>query len=251
VLFFACQAQAGFIGFEESEGYINGALYHQPDEFGWQGEQDFNYFNVVDHIYTGYDSDHLLRVLAAAADGSPERPYRYDWKRLVPMSGQVQVSYTFLMASGDAEHCSVIALGETSDSGWGPYIGMNADGGERTLKHFDGSVWHTIATGIETGLPATFYDVFLDIDLDNNTLDAVVRKYADGSLFASVSLTLCSNLADVPNELAYIMVSNEGTNYGGAQHFHFYDNLTYIPEPASLTLFGLTGLAILRRRRRA
>ncbi len=252
VLIFACQVQAVYIGFEESEGYVNGALYHQPDEYGWQGEQ-IAYFKVADHGYPNYDSDHLLRVHAALTDGSPEHPYRYAWKRLVPVSGLVQVSYTFLMATGNEAHRSVIAFGKTSDSGWGPYMGLNAEGDERTLKHFDGSVWHPIATGIYTGLPAAFYDVFLDIDLNNNTLDAVVRIHEDGSLFASVSgLPLCSNPGDVPDELAYVMVSNEGTNRpGGAQYYHFYDNLDYVPEPASLTLFGLAGLAILRRRRRA
>jgi hypothetical protein len=101
--------------------------------------------------------------------------------------------------------------------------------------------WRTASGGISNASPATGRKqgwTFLEIDADALSDGGQVRFYIDGTQVGTSVRAAGVNLR-------WVRIGNNSKSY---ENF-WYDDLKVTPEPASLLLLGLGGLALLRRRR--
>jgi hypothetical protein len=246
-LCFAPVAFADLCGFSEAEGYSEGALHGQPGAGSvWDCTNTTNtYFNVR-HSDTGfYGEPDYLYLRTSITDGSPEKPYNYATKRLVPVSGDFTAGFSILIPYGSTgtSNTTQIALGEHCGSGWGPTLAFNMLT-EKSLAFYDGTDWENITTALAQN---AWYDIAVAGNTVAGCYSVEVVKRADGSPVVSRAGL---SFSEAVGELAYVRVCNEGSSHlGSGSYYHAYDNLTLVPEPAAMSLLLLGGVAMLRRRR--
>ena len=97
----------------------------------------------------------------------------------------------------------------------------------------------------------TWYSVQLQYDSSSLTLSANVKVRDTGEQFASLSLSNVGPFSPDMTRLGSSAVSNYShQGYPGAEALGLIDNVSFaVPEPATLSLLTLGGLALIRRRR--
>jgi hypothetical protein len=151
------------------------------------------------------------------------------------------------------------AGGDTAGNGWGRPISMSSgmdfwlgswvDGGNgMELRNWDGAAWQLQAASYNANLPTPTKDtssVTLTVPLAYLGLSAgstfTFDVYSSGGGGGDSAVDAAGNLA--------VSIANWGDAYNSGTNVLSY---TVVPEPASVTLLGLAGLAVLgivRRRK--
>lgn len=106
-------------------------------------------------------------------------------------------------------------------------------------------VSHRMESGNPPGFGPNPYDIDLLVNGSPLTADSKVLPTTDGTIWqlATATYTILDGDPLIGGTLGVRLSS------GGVQQLYDSVSLTYIPEPTSLALLGLAGLAMLRRRR--
>ncbi len=255
---FTASAGADYIGFSQAEGYDYGPLNGQPSSGGtWSCTSDCgsNIFNVWQSGSPPH-MDSLLSIYISGQHGPSSELVTPDYatKRMIPVTEAFTATFTAAFTfsfngQGDSDQQTSIALGQASDSGWGPYLGLNKTSATSLAAH-DGAGW----TELITGLAFTWYDVEITGDIDTDLFDLTLYRedQRDAGDPSAGRLLQVYGLAfrDSPTELAYVMLTNEGSSKDTGAYSQLYDDLMLIPEPASLYVLAVGAMALIRRRRK-
>lgn len=243
-------ASADTIGFSPEEGYVAGNLAGQPSIGGsvWETTNATSFFTVYQGAgFGGGDHANSLKVNLSNHTNPPE--YDYASKRMVPIAGQFTAGFSiyYSLYADDVGDETCIALGQHKDSDWGIYLGMNKTS-NNSMAYHNGSEWTQITNGLSY---RKWYDVEISGDVATGLFDIDIYLEENTSLVGSATdLTF----RDAPSELAYVMLTNEGSTEDGGAYHHYYDDLHLNPVPipgaAWLLGSGLLGLIGLKRKRR-
>ena len=155
-------------------------------------------------------------------------------------SGFIQWDFWFNSGMQNANRKLQIALNTADTTGFGPYFqfvgGMT---GWYIMQYNNGATWIDIVPQNYLGTDIWHHARVLgntDTDVYDLYLDNMSTSYATGLPFAS----------DV-SDLDYLYVAGAGS--GLPVRTMRFDDISVVPEPATLGLLLLGGLALLRRRR--
>ena len=250
-------APADSIGFTAAEGYVAQYLAGQPGTGSvWECTT-----NNSPSIFTVYQAtnptephDDYLKVNLSVEPGSGDATtVDYATREMTPVTGQFAAGFSVYYSS-DAEDVgdeTCIALGQEKDSGWGVYLGMNklAAG---SMAYHNGSEWVTIATGLAD---LQWYDVEIVGDVAAGACEVAIyredQRVAGDPASGRVADPMTVSFRDAPTSLAYVMMTNDGSTQDIGAFSHRYDDLALTPEPATLCLLAMGGIALLRRKRAA
>ena len=258
----AVPALATPIGFSAAEGYAPGDLDGQPNtgqDWSCTTNNTYNIFNVVHG--TNAHADYLSINLSAEHGVMPNMAtVDYATMQTETITGEFTASFSiyFSLYADDLTDETVIALGQSADSDWGVYLGMNKTSGNSMAYH-NGTEWVEISTGLSQGI---WFDVEIVGDVDTGLFsiliyDEELRSAVDplAGLIADVSSL---EFRDDPTELNYVMLSNEGSSQDTGAYHHLYDDLgvemtgATVPEPGTILMLiagaaGMTG--VIRRKK--
>ncbi len=246
---------AATIGFSTAEGYIDGALQGQPGGVGsnWSVTENNSYSIMnVQHTSSAEHPDRINITLSRVHGVGDNNIIDYAAKRMTPVSGEFTAGFNFYNSAyaNDVGDETCIALGQSADSGWGAYLGLNKTS-KGSLAYHNGADWIEIVTGLTT---AKWYSVLIDGDVTAGLFDLTIyrEELMDSQDLSAGRLASETDLdfRDNPDSLAYVMLTNEGSSEDTGAYSHLYDDLHLVPEPTTLILLGLGGLAQLRRRKR-
>ncbi len=217
-------------GFEPAEGFAPGYVNLQA---GWT---TFSASDAEGHIDTANPAAGVqhLRISddPAAPDGSLTGGFSPD-QGLLP-AGQYSVSVDVAIgASGGADY-DVIPQAPSQE-----FLSARVKFswlGDILVLDDIGAGLEFVDTDVDW-VEGAYTNLAIDLDADANTID----YYYGGSL-------IYSSVAGVYAGTSIEQVVLASDNYQFGEHGDF-DNLVITPEPASLALLGLGGLAMLRRRR--
>ncbi len=245
-------SHAAMVGFSPVEGYTTDNLQGQPGSGSvWNcTENNSLYIFRVKTETTNAHTDYLNIALSYVHGTGDDNIIDYATKRMEPVTGSFSAGYCFYYTAyahniGD-ETC--IALGQSNDSNWGVYLGANKTSAG-SLAYHDGNGWNEIVTGLRT---QKWYSVIINGNTDTGLFDLTIyqedlmdnQNATAGLLAEAIGLSFRDN----PDTLAYVMLTNLGSTQDTGGYNHLYDDLYLIPEPATLTIFGVGALLILRRR---
>ena len=249
----ALTASADAISFSAAEGYSSDYLAGQPGS-GSVWSTTSNGSAYIFRVYQSFSAPHtdLLGINLSGEHGQSSEPVTPDYatKRMVPVTGTFSAGFTFrLNGQGQLYDTTSIALGQSADADWGPYFGMNKTN-LKSLAIHDGSDWVELVADLDA---SDWYDVEVIGDIAAGTFDVKVYHEEDRSdTDANLGLVYQQTglaFRDTPTELAYVMLTNEGSGQDTGAYLHHYDDLYLVPAPAASTILGLAGLALLRRKR--
>ncbi len=248
----ATTASADCISFSAAEGYTSDYINGQPGT-GSVWNSTANGSSTIFRVYQSYSAPHvdLLAINLSGEHGSSSEPVTPDYatKRMVPVTGTFSAGFSFRFGSQSHTYDTTsIALGQSADADWGPYFGLNKLS-DSSLAIHDGSGWVELVNGLESG----WYDVEVVGDIAAGTFDVKVYLEEDRSeTDANLGLVYQgTDLAfrDSPSELAYVMLTNEGSGQDTGAYYHHYDDLYLVPAPATSVLLAMAGPALLWRKR--
>ena len=231
-------AESYWNGSDESGGFQSGNAYfynnYNPDWGSWDG---WAYSNQTDTTTAGYLNQYSAYT-GGGVNGSSNYGVSYvalDW-----MSGNDPIP-TQLDFTGSATGCQVQGAYFTNTT----YVALAMRNGEGPAKQFGGATgddpdwFKLIITGIGSDAnPVEFY--LADYSDHNNNQDYIVEDWEWVDLRSLGEVTA----------LEFNVASSDVGDYGINTPTYFaMDNLTYVPEPMSLTLLGLGGWYIFRRRK--
>lgn len=252
----ACIPAAGMadvVSFSTAEGYVVGPLHGQPGS-GSTWNCTTNVPSSIFSVSQSAPAPHrdFLRIQISNEHGPSSEPVTPDYatKRMIPVAGTFEAFFTCRMnGQDDITEQTAIALGQSADSDWGPYFGFNKTGAA-SLAVYEGAGWTELVSGLDT---SKWYDVEIVGSVGTGVFD--VKIYDEAVHDADPSLGLLydgtHSFRDSPTELGYVMLTNEGSGKDTGAGNHTYDDLHLIPEPATLALLAMAGLALIRRRRTA
>ena len=161
-------------------------------------------------------------------------------------TGQLQFTFDLFLADSDPNHNQYNAhLFGTPEAGSnGQVFAFNIDQGTTA-----GSQYTLNIRGGNGPTPfvldsQTWYRLTTDLDTDTDTFSTTIE-----STTAVVGTAAGKTFQNAVSDVDQVAV-NDGT-VGGANSNLRVDNFVLVPEPASLALLGLGGLAMLSRRKRA
>jgi len=240
------------ISFSAAEGYTIGGLDGQPGS----GSTWSCTANVPTSIFSVSQSapaphQDFLRIQISNEHGTSSELVTPDYatKRMIPVTSTFEAFFTCRMnGRDDATDQTAIALGQTADSGWGPYFGFNKTGAASLAVH-EGTGWTELVSGLDA---SKWYDVEISGDVGTGLFN--VKIYDEAVHNANPALGLLyddtHSFRDSPTELAYVMLTNEGSGQDTGAGSHTYDDLDLIPEPTTMGLLGLGLAGIVGRRKR-
>jgi len=242
------------ISFSVDEGYSASPLDGQPGPGGWTAN------TVAFQVQQVWPTPHVDLLWVEIAHQHPQGnpgpvDPAYATKRMIPLTttlgGAFDAGFSFKMNGQDGtDQQTAIALGQASDSGWGPYFGLNKNTVASLAVH-QGAGWTDLLTGLD---PSKWYDVEISGDITTGLYDVKVydedlRNAGDPAAGLLLDQTGLS-FRDSPTDLAYVMLTNEGSMKDTSVAGQLYDDLVLTPEPATMAVLAFGGLVALRRRRR-
>jgi len=242
-------ASADPISFSAAEGYSIGPLDGQPGVGSWSCTSNVSNSIFTVSLFAMAPHQDLLRVEISNEHGPSTEPVTPDYatKRMVPVTGAFEAVFSCRL-NGQAltTDQSAIALGQTADSGWGPYFGLNKTSA-RSLAVYEGDDWTELVADLNA---SAWYDV--EVTGDVGTGQFSVKVYDEGPHNANPSLGLLyegtHSFRDSPTALTYVMLTNEGSGKDTSGGNHTYDDLDLTPEPSSLCVLAIGAIVRLRRR---
>ncbi len=249
----ATTAAADSISFSAAEGYTSDYINGQPGS-GSVWSSTANGSSTIFRVYQSFSAPHvdLLAISLSGEHGSSSEPVTPDYatKRMEPVTGTFSAGFSFkLNSQGQLYDNTSIALGQYADADWGPYFGLNKTN-IKSLAIHDGTDWVELVADLDV---SDWYNVEIVGNVAAGTFDVLVYHEADrNETDADLGLIYeGTNLAfrDSPSELAYVMLTNEGSGQDTGGYFHHYDDLYLVPAPATSVLLTLAGPMMLRRKR--
>lgn len=221
VVLVASVASAQSFGFETSEGFTAGALAGQN---GWTAS---SHYSIVDNFArTGTQS-----VLASGNSGA-----HFAWVDLIASPGYTTGTFSastwmHIGANTVADRVQGLnAWGNTN--GWS--IGLKSNG--EVIGGF-GSLWNRPVLGTVANPTQRWINLTLTFNVGAGTAIATV----DGQTF-NLTGTGLTSFTDMDFVTDWISAS-------ASSGFVHFDDLTVVPEPATMTVLALGALAALRRRK--
>ncbi len=256
VLGVSASLSANIISFSPEEGYNSNILNGQPVSSANQWSCTTNNEQAIFEVRptstyqnrTGY-----LQVENSTVYGSGTVATTVDYASMDigSVTTDFSAGFSFCMTPGSTStnQKSTISLGESSDSGWGIYLGLNQNINQSISFH-NGSRWVAISP-----LPTydEWYDVEVDGFLEQGYFNITIYRSAFRSPNSTMAGLVCmyNHLAfrDTPESLNYVVISNEGSMQDTSFRSHLYDDLYIVPEPASYTILLLGGVLLRKRYR--
>lgn len=199
-----------------------------------------------------FDGRFVLHQAISSADGANNRPAGFELSFYNSQGRKYDL--------GDGETAMSIELYVSSEAGsmngryagfWGsafnvldsvsayPILEFTSDGGTPRFRGWDNDHW------VDMGLPTGFaYDEWYTLNIE--LLNSGEFRYTVGDLVMDTTDVGVHGSVDIGNVILQGYNTTEGVSYD----IH-WDNLSVVPEPASLVLLGMGALTLLGRRRTA
>jgi hypothetical protein len=247
-------AAADSVGFSAAEGYDNGPLAGQPGS-GSVWNVDANGGSNIFNVGLAWPAPHpdLVYIYISGVHGPSSEPTAgaYANKRMIPLSGAFEAGYSFHLNGQEKDYQQTnIALGQDSNANWGPYLGANKLS-DASLAAWTDTGWTELVSGLQE---AEWYNVEIVGNTATGEYDLTLYQEdlrsdtdpSQGRILQAYDINFRGN----PTELAYVMLTNDGSGKDTGAYSHRYDDLYLTPEPASLGILAVGALAMLKRRRK-
>ena len=202
---------------EDFESYAAGSAMH--GQGGWKGWDNTAGAGAPASSLYAYSGSNSVEII-----GTADLVHEFD-----QAGGEWEFSAMQYIPSGTTGTTYFLLLNTYNDGGpydWSVQLACNLDTGVIT-SDLGGAATANISYG-------QWVELKFAIDLDNNTVD----EYYNGALLSTHQWD-----DNVHGTLGCIDL------YGNGASSVYYDDITVVPEPATLSLLCLGGLALIRRRR--
>ena len=214
-----CSVASASVFMEDFDSYATGSAMH--GQGGWKGWDNSAGAGAPVSSAYAYSGSNSVEII-----GSSDLVHEFD-----QAGGQWEFSAMQYIPDGTHGSTYFILLNTYNDGGpydWSVQIPFNMDTGVITSDMGGGATANI--------LYGQWVELKFAIDLDNNTVD----EYYNGVLLSSHQWD-----DNVHGTLQAIDL------YGNGASSIYYDNISVVPEPATVSLLCLGGLAIIGRRRRS
>jgi len=202
---------------DDFEAYADGSALH--GQGGWKGwDNDSAWGAPASSVQANSGR------ISAEIGGNADLVHEFDFA-----GGNLELSAMQYIPDGTTGENFFILLNQYSDGGpydWSAQLNFNLGSGIVT-SNFGGDATANIVYG-------QWVELKFDIDLDGNTVD----EYYNGTLLSTHEWDDTINGTLQAIDL-----------YGAGASPIYYDDITVVPEPATLSLLCLGGLALIRKRK--